>query len=1155
MPPESGTIAPEAGAGEDSPPASAPPPADDFDDNHLRKDATEEEGGDNGTVHAVTNKKKKEIAFVEGEANEYIDDEDNDTVQAVTKKKKRDKDIEEGVPATAAASQADLHPPSFFTDHRGNLKAVAFVVRHPCAIFWFLIVLCIVISFLLQAMVFRAAEGNPFTVPTNEFDLKDERSVQYDSYRLAKDRVAASRAIAETDGKQVLYQSELAAIAYWVFEADQEKTSNGVFGSASSIEGMKDAYDIFLDDPEFAKYCVLDYRTPVAANETRKCRAPLTPLAMYYPSEWDEEKAASIIDELKDPAKMELFNTFPLVLYVTEGLYEDLMPDYITPADINWARKLAFDIWSMVAKWDMEGELVPNYQQVTELASYLIQVDAFKGTVDFGFDKGFSAENPVSQYSRGIVFWGAPLDVIESGEVMDEEKEEAVEEADDDKGAPLNVTESGEVMDEEKEEADDDKRKEFIKANYLEQMNKQSEKDKDEEINSYYFMTAIIGDVIIEIVTKDATLAIFSFVFVFIWLRLNTNSWMLAFVGFFEIFFSIPIAWFIFTVIFQIKYFATLNTLAIFIVAAIGADDIFIFMDAYKQSQYHPEILVDLETRMSWVYRRSGTAMAITSATTCAAFLCTLITPLASLQSFGIFAAVTIFIDYVLVMTLFCTAVIIYHNRFENSAVCGCCCPCGRVDPSNTEKARVALEESDGEIKRDRVSEFFRVKVAGFVQKPLNRLCLCIIFLTWLGLAIWQASLIQATKESEQFLDEEHPLQKSVSILDKQFPTADDDLGLKVYYVWGVDEVDRDGVNLLLDPEYYGSPNFVKGFDFNQQCQSDLMDFCDKLKTDTKYQNLIKRKNGVGQVYCFLEELAAYNVKGNLTDCDYVRTGGWRNTTWQVDPNDLPSIMPDFLKQKSCLDENNRETISGRYQEEIGWDGTSLMFVAVAAESSVLDPFGQDAESLTRKEYEQFVAIAKEQDQIVSKSCSGAAIMTDLDNKFVFMNNQSIYVQSAIQSAVLGVAIAFVVLLFSTRVFHIAFFASLSIMSVLVSVVGTMVMLGWFLGSIESTLIGIIAGFSVDYVVHLAHAYEIAKGDTNARVTEAFSDLGISVFNGMITSVVASIPLFFCQLQFFAKFGTFLCLTIAFSWIFANFGFMSLLAQLKIPLKEKGCRL
>jgi predicted RND superfamily exporter protein len=178
-----------------------------------------------------------------------------------------------------------------------------------------------------------------------------------------------------------------------------------------------------------------------------------------------------------------------------------------------------------------------------------------------------------------------------------------------------------------------------------------------------------------------------------------------------------------------------------------------------------------------------------------------------------------------------------------------------------------------------------------------------------------------------------------------------------------------------------------------------------------------------------------------------------------------------------------------------------------------------------------------------------------LDGKFVFMNNQSIYVRTAIQSSILGVIIAFVVLLISTRVFHIALFASLSITSVLVSVVGTMVMLGWKLGSIESILIGITAGFSVDYVVHLAHAYEIAEGDSDERVTEAFADLGISVFNGMITSVAASIPLFFCSLQFFAKFGTFLCLTIVFSWIFANFVFMSILAQMKIPIKKGKCRL
>ena len=65
--------------------------------------------------------------------------------------------------------------------------------------------------------------------------------------------------------------------------------------------------------------------------------------------------------------------------------------------------------------------------------------------------------------------------------------------------------------------------------------------------------------------------------------------------------------------------------------------------------------------------------------------LCTLITPLSSLQSFGIFTAFVIFIDYVLVMSLFCTATVIYHNRFEKSACFGCYCPCGLVAPMNTE--------------------------------------------------------------------------------------------------------------------------------------------------------------------------------------------------------------------------------------------------------------------------------------------------------------------------------------------------------------------------------------------------------------------------------------------------------------------------------------
>jgi hypothetical protein len=241
--------------------------------------------------------------------------------------------------------------------------------------------------------------------------------------------------------------------------------------------------------------------------------------------------------------------------------------------------------------------------------------------------------------------------------------------------------------------------------------------------------------------------------------------------------------------------------------------------------------------------------------------------------------------------------------------------------------------------------------------------------------------------------------------------------------VWGLDEVDRTGVNRLIEPSYSGKPVFVPEFDFNSQCQTDLLSFCDKLKTDAQYKQLIKRKDGLGLVYCFIEELAAFKVKGNLDDCDYVRKGEWRNETWQVDPSDFTSIMPEFLKQKTCYDETQTETIASRYQNEIGWDGLEMKFAAISSESLHLDPWGTDGESMTRKEYDQYVTIGEEQDKI-SQSCSGSVIMTDLDEKFVFMNNQAIYVNSAITSSIYAVVICFVVLLLSTRVFHCEFLLS-----------------------------------------------------------------------------------------------------------------------------------
>ena len=160
------------------------------------------------------------------------------------------------------------------------------------------------------------------------------------------------------------------------------------------------------------------------------------------------------------------------------------------------------------------------------------------------------------------------------------------------------------------------------------------------------------------------------------------------------------------------------------------------------------------------------------------------------------------------------------------------------------------------------------------------------------------------------------------------------------------------------------------------------------------------------------------------------------------------------------------------------------------------------------------------------------------------MNNQRIYRTSAVQGALLGCLIAFFVLLVSTQNIIIAIFSTGNIVAVLCGVVGFVTVIGWTLGTTTAILISILAGFSVDYVVHLAHAFVSTPGSQELKIRGAFADMGVSVFSGMLTSIVASLPLFMCQIKFFSAFGTFLCCTIAFSWVYANFFFMGLLATI-----------
>ncbi len=68
--------------------------------------------------------------------------------------------------------------------------------------------------------------------------------------------------------------------------------------------------------------------------------------------------------------------------------------------------------------------------------------------------------------------------------------------------------------------------------------------------------------------------------FVVLYLCYHTNSAFLGITGILQILMSMPVAIFFYRVILQISFFQTLHSLAIFIILGIGADNIFVFIDA-----------------------------------------------------------------------------------------------------------------------------------------------------------------------------------------------------------------------------------------------------------------------------------------------------------------------------------------------------------------------------------------------------------------------------------------------------------------------------------------------------------------------------------------------------------------------------------------------
>mmetsp|Transcript_17808 Transcript_17808/g.40449 ORF Transcript_17808/g.40449 Transcript_17808/m.40449 type:complete len:421 (+) Transcript_17808:209-1471(+) len=406
-----------------------------------------------------------------GDVESAIEDEKDYVRQDRPRKESTtdEEDVEKDNISESSKDASHIYSATFFTDNRGNLKFVTLVCARPFTMFFGILTLCLLFTGILVHVIIK--EGNPFVAPSGDYDISDVRSTAIDSLRLAFDAVVEKRDEVEESSSEdstdvvvseasvgVRPQEEMMDQTWWIFESE---TEDGVFETRESIQVMKDAFDLYTGHEDYESYCQREYTDTNetwsnVTTTTSKCMTPLTPLSMYYASEWDDVTVQIVIDELeKDyPTNVLRYNFLGLCVE-----FDVACSSAMEDEDLEWATALHNNITRISDAWDGKGKLIANHKQATEFAAYMSELNTKRGLMDFGFDKNFNITNQKSKFSRGIVFWGGPLGNREVA----------------------NYTE-------EREEEDEKKLKKYIVDSFLQDMNELSSENYNQDLNSYFFM-------------------------------------------------------------------------------------------------------------------------------------------------------------------------------------------------------------------------------------------------------------------------------------------------------------------------------------------------------------------------------------------------------------------------------------------------------------------------------------------------------------------------------------------------------------------------------------------------------------------------------------------------------------------------------------------
>lgn len=543
-----------------------------------------------------------------------------------------------------------------------------------------------------------------------------------------------------------------------------------------------------------------------------------------------------------------------------------------------------------------------------------------------------------------------------------------------------------------------------------------------------------------------------------------------------------------------------------FLVLAVGVDNMCILVHAVKRQPDQS----NLEERISDALVEVGPSITLASFAEVLAFAVSAINPMPATRVFSMFAALAVFMDFLLQVTAFVALIVFDIRRAQDGRID--CVPCARITPSTG-----AGDGGDGQ-RLHLLARYMR-DVHGRILS--NRAVKFVVITVFVGLTFASIALstrLQPGLEQQIVLPRNSYLQDYFDDLAKYMK-----VGPPLYFV-------------VKDFNYSSA-----SVDTNQICSISQCN-SNSLLNEISRQSLSPETSYIAKpAASWLDDFLIWMSPEAFGCCRKFVNGSYCPPDDQPPCCQLDQVSGSCMTSKTCSncttcflhsDLDNGRPSTTQFRDKLPWfldalPSSDCSKGGKGAYSTSLDLSGYESGIIQASAFRTYhTPLNKQSDYVNSMRAArdfSSKMSRDLQMKifpysvfYIFFEQYLSVWKTAIMNICVCLGTIFVVCFIVTS----SLWASAIILTVLAMIVldmmGVMAILGIQLNAISVVNLVMSIGIAVEFCVHITHAFMIGTGDKETRARQALSTMGASVFSGItLTKLVGVIVLRFAKSEVF----------------------------------------